>query len=95
MKIPQTFFFCSSTASFGPPSVSVEVHNNTATVTLKGPTRYQLNNQTPAIYMATIYKDMTYNLSVHNTHLDQTVSQNIKDLVLSILELTVSACVCL
>ncbi|KAF6735923.1 Interleukin-20 receptor subunit alpha [Oryzias melastigma] len=59
--------------SFGPPSVSVEVHNNTATVTLKGPTRYQLNNQTPAIYMATIYKDMTYNLSVHNTHLDQTV----------------------
>ncbi|RVE56119.1 hypothetical protein OJAV_G00232920 [Oryzias javanicus] len=58
--------------SLGPPSVSMEVHNNTATITLKGPTRYQPNNQTAAIYMASLYKDMTYNLSVHNTHLDQT-----------------------
>ncbi|XP_023808980.1 interleukin-20 receptor subunit alpha [Oryzias latipes] len=55
----------------GPPLITVEVHNNTATITLKGPMRYQLNNQTTAISMAEIYTHMTYNLSVHNTHLDQ------------------------
>uniref|UniRef100_A0A8C7ZJV3 Fibronectin type-III domain-containing protein n=1 Tax=Oryzias sinensis TaxID=183150 RepID=A0A8C7ZJV3_9TELE len=58
----------------GPPLITVEVHNNTATITLKGPMRYQLNNQTTAISMAEIYTHMTYNLSVHNTHLDQMVS---------------------
>uniref|UniRef100_A0A3P9LN56 Fibronectin type-III domain-containing protein n=1 Tax=Oryzias latipes TaxID=8090 RepID=A0A3P9LN56_ORYLA len=57
----------------GPPLITVEVHNNTATITLKGPMRYQLNNQTTAISMAEIYTHMTYNLSVHNTHLEQMV----------------------
>lgn len=76
-EIALIFFFGTSTARLGPPLITVEVHNNTATITLKGPMRYQLNNQTTAISMAEIYTHMTYNLSVHNTHLDQMVSQNI------------------
>lgn len=56
---------------FGPPLVSVEIEDNTASITMKGPMRYLPNNQTPAVPMATIYPQMTYNLSVLNTHSDQ------------------------
>ncbi|XP_060908297.1 interleukin-20 receptor subunit alpha [Labrus mixtus] len=51
---------------FGPPLVSVDMEGNNAIITVKGPMRYQLNNQTPAVSMATLYAQMTYNLSVHN-----------------------------
>ncbi|XP_039980577.1 interleukin-20 receptor subunit alpha [Xiphias gladius] len=55
-----------SDTSFGPPLVSVEIEGNNAIITLKGPVRYQPNNQTPVGSMATLYPQMTYNLSVHN-----------------------------
>ncbi|KAM6992396.1 interleukin-20 receptor subunit alpha [Tautogolabrus adspersus] len=51
---------------FGPPLVSVDTEGNNAIITIKGPMRYQPNNQTPAVSMATLYSQMTYNLSVHN-----------------------------
>ncbi|XP_059212501.1 interleukin-20 receptor subunit alpha [Centropristis striata] len=53
--------------SFGPPLVSVEVEDNNAIITLRGPMRYQPNNHTPAVSMATLYPMMTYNLSIDNT----------------------------
>ncbi|XP_044024284.1 interleukin-20 receptor subunit alpha isoform X2 [Siniperca chuatsi] len=58
--------------SFGPPLVSVEREDNTAIITLKGPMRYQPNNHTPGVPMATLYPQMTYNLSIHNTRRGQT-----------------------
>ncbi|XP_069570563.1 interleukin-20 receptor subunit alpha [Brachyistius frenatus] len=57
--------------SLGPPLLSVEIEDNTAIVTLKGPMRYQPSNHIPALSMATIYPQMTYNLSIHNTHRKQ------------------------
>uniref|UniRef100_UPI0037E7F72F interleukin-20 receptor subunit alpha n=1 Tax=Semicossyphus pulcher TaxID=241346 RepID=UPI0037E7F72F len=51
---------------FGPPLVSVDLEDNNAIITLKGPMRYQPNNNTPVVSMATLYTHMTYNLSVHN-----------------------------
>ncbi|XP_074471991.1 interleukin-20 receptor subunit alpha [Sebastes fasciatus] len=59
--------------SFGPPLVSVEIEDNKAIINLKGPMKYQPNNHTPAeVSMATIYRQMTYNLSIYNTHREQT-----------------------
>ncbi|XP_053300575.1 interleukin-20 receptor subunit alpha [Pleuronectes platessa] len=58
--------------SLGPPLVSVETEGNNAIVALKGPMRYQPDNHTPVISMATIYPHMTYNLSVRNGHHGQT-----------------------
>ncbi|XP_023286119.1 interleukin-20 receptor subunit alpha-like [Seriola lalandi dorsalis] len=58
--------------SFGPPLVTVEVEDNNAIITLKGPVRYQPNNHTPVIPMATLYPQMTYSLFIHNSHRDQT-----------------------
>ncbi|XP_034384004.1 interleukin-20 receptor subunit alpha [Cyclopterus lumpus] len=52
--------------SFGPPLVSVEIEDNNAIFTLKGPMRYQSDNRSPAISMATLYPQMTYNLSIEN-----------------------------
>ncbi|KAM8832963.1 interleukin-20 receptor subunit alpha [Spinachia spinachia] len=53
--------------SFGPPHVSVEIGDGNAIITLEGPMRYQPNNHTPAVSMATLYPQMTYMLSVENT----------------------------
>ncbi|XP_071335042.1 interleukin-20 receptor subunit alpha [Trachinotus anak] len=58
--------------SFGPPLVSVEVEGNNAMITLKGPMRYQPNNQTPVISIATLYPQMTYSLSIYNSRRKQT-----------------------
>ncbi|XP_034436756.1 interleukin-20 receptor subunit alpha [Hippoglossus hippoglossus] len=58
--------------SLGPPMVSVETEGNNAIIALKGPMRYQPNNHTPVISMATIYPHMTYNLSIRNGHHGQT-----------------------
>ncbi|XP_070843686.1 interleukin-20 receptor subunit alpha [Chaetodon trifascialis] len=55
-----------SDTSFGPPLVSVDIDNNTAIITLKGPMMYQPNNQTPVVSMAALYPQMTYNLSINN-----------------------------
>lgn len=66
-----------SIASFGPPLVSVDIEDNSAIITLKGPMRYQPNNHTPAVSMATFYPHMAYNLSIHNTHRGQMVSETI------------------
>jgi len=63
------------TASFGPPLVSVEIEDNNAIITLMGPMRYQPDNHSPAISMATLYPQMTYNLSIENR--GTTVSTNI------------------
>ncbi|XP_042371344.1 interleukin-20 receptor subunit alpha-like, partial [Plectropomus leopardus] len=60
--------------TFGPPLVSVEVEDNNAVITMKGPMRHQPNNHTPAVSMATLYPQMTYNLSIYNTDQGQTVS---------------------
>lgn len=54
--------------SFGPPLVSVEIENNSVTINLKGPMRYQPNNHTPVVSMAALYPQMTYNLSIRNNH---------------------------
>ncbi|XP_034554986.1 interleukin-20 receptor subunit alpha [Notolabrus celidotus] len=51
---------------FGPPLVMVDMEDNNAIITIKGPMRYQPNNQTPAVSMASLYNQMTYNMSVHN-----------------------------
>ncbi|XP_047430200.1 interleukin-20 receptor subunit alpha [Mugil cephalus] len=60
-----------SDTTFGPPLISVEIKNNSAIITLMGPMRYLSNNHTQAISMAAFYPQMSYNLSVHNTHNDQ------------------------
>ncbi|XP_068433418.1 interleukin-20 receptor subunit alpha [Clinocottus analis] len=52
--------------SFGPPLVSVEIKDNNAILTLKGPMRYQPGSRTPAISMATLYPYMTYDLFIVN-----------------------------
>ncbi|KAF1376480.1 hypothetical protein PFLUV_G00211940 [Perca fluviatilis] len=57
--------------SFGPPLVSVKIEDNNATITLKGPMRYQPDNHTPAVSMTTLYPQMTYNLSIENTRRGQ------------------------
>ncbi|XP_036942161.1 interleukin-20 receptor subunit alpha [Acanthopagrus latus] len=57
--------------TFGPPLVSIEIENNSAVITLKGPMRYQPNNHTPVVSMATLYPHMRYILSIHNTHRGQ------------------------
>ncbi|XP_041660745.1 interleukin-20 receptor subunit alpha [Cheilinus undulatus] len=51
---------------FGPPLVSIDMEDNNAIITIKGPMRYQPNNQTPAVSMATLYTQMFYNVSVRN-----------------------------
>ncbi|XP_070781737.1 interleukin-20 receptor subunit alpha isoform X2 [Enoplosus armatus] len=61
-----------SDTTFGPPLVYVEIEDNSAIITLKGPMRYQPNNHTPGVSMATLYPHMTYNLSIHNTRRSQT-----------------------
>nr|XP_046228374.1 interleukin-20 receptor subunit alpha [Scatophagus argus] len=53
--------------SFGPPLVYVEIEDNSAIFSLKGPMRYMPNNHTPAVSMAALYPQMMYNLSIHNT----------------------------
>uniref|UniRef100_A0A4W6EQ74 Fibronectin type-III domain-containing protein n=1 Tax=Lates calcarifer TaxID=8187 RepID=A0A4W6EQ74_LATCA len=62
---------------FGPPLVYVEIDGDDAVITLEGPMRYQPNNNTPLVSMATLYPQMTYTLSIHNGHHNQTVSRNI------------------
>ncbi|KAM9339207.1 interleukin-20 receptor subunit alpha [Symphorus nematophorus] len=57
--------------SFGPPLVSVEIGNNSAIITLKGPMRHEPNHRTPVVSMATLYPQMMYNLSMHNTRSGQ------------------------
>ncbi|KAM7368067.1 hypothetical protein PAMP_014318 [Pampus punctatissimus] len=57
--------------TFGPPLVTVEIEDNSAIISLKGPMRYLPNNRTPGVSMATLYPQMTYNLSIHNTHSGQ------------------------
>ncbi|KAK5853110.1 hypothetical protein PBY51_006929 [Eleginops maclovinus] len=52
---------------FGCPLVSVEIEDNNAIISLKGPMRYQPNNYTPVVSMAKVYPDMNYNLSIENT----------------------------
>uniref|UniRef100_A0A146Y5N4 Interleukin 20 receptor, alpha n=1 Tax=Fundulus heteroclitus TaxID=8078 RepID=A0A146Y5N4_FUNHE len=52
----------------GPPLLSVEMEDNSAIITLKGPMRYSPNNDTPPLSMKAIYPQMFYNLSVYNTH---------------------------
>ncbi|XP_019947120.2 interleukin-20 receptor subunit alpha [Paralichthys olivaceus] len=59
--------------TLGPPLVSVEIEGNKAIITLKGPMRYQPNNHTPVISMATIYSQMSYKLSIHNVQRNQTL----------------------
>lgn len=61
-------------ASFGPPLMTIEVENNIALVTVKGPMRYQPSHQMPVVSMATIYRQMMYNLSINNTYRKKTVS---------------------
>ncbi|MEQ2301419.1 hypothetical protein AMECASPLE_035701, partial [Ameca splendens] len=56
---------------FGPPLVSVEIENNSAIVTLKGPMRYSPNNHTPPLSMKAIYSRMSYNLSIYNIYRNQ------------------------
>uniref|UniRef100_A0A8C6K6R5 Interleukin 10 receptor, alpha n=1 Tax=Nothobranchius furzeri TaxID=105023 RepID=A0A8C6K6R5_NOTFU len=56
---------------FGPPSVTVEIENNSATVTLVGPMRYSPTNHSLAVSMNSIYPHTSYNLFIHNTYLDK------------------------
>lgn len=60
-------------ATFGPPLISVDVEDNSAIVTLKGPMRYQSHNLTPVVSMTTVYPQLSYNLSVHNMRRDRMV----------------------
>ncbi|KAM8826124.1 interleukin-20 receptor subunit alpha isoform 2-T2 [Synchiropus picturatus] len=53
---------------FGPPSITVELQNNSAVITLKGPMRYQPNNDTDLVPMASLYPRMKYELSINNPH---------------------------
>uniref|UniRef100_A0A3P8TMW9 Interleukin 20 receptor, alpha n=1 Tax=Amphiprion percula TaxID=161767 RepID=A0A3P8TMW9_AMPPE len=57
--------------NFGPPLVSVEIENDGLTINLKGPMRYQPNNQTPVVSMATLYPQMTYIVSIRNNQRNQ------------------------
>lgn len=43
------------------------MENSSALITLKGPIRYQPNHEKPVFHMATLYPQMMYNLSIHNT----------------------------
>ncbi|KAM6915118.1 interleukin-20 receptor subunit alpha [Xenentodon cancila] len=61
-----------SDTTFGPPLVSVELEDNSAIISIKGPIRYPVNNLSTAISMKAIYPHMTYNLSIHTTHRNQT-----------------------
>ncbi|KAM6906104.1 interleukin-20 receptor subunit alpha [Lycodopsis pacificus] len=65
---PRKRFDPKTDTSFGPPLVSVEIEDSNAIITLKGPMRYQSNNRTPVKSMATLYPQMTYNLSIENNH---------------------------
>ncbi|KAM4633113.1 interleukin-20 receptor subunit alpha [Polymixia lowei] len=58
--------------TFGPPLVSVVMEKNSANISMNGPMRYQPNNHTPEVSLATLYPQMTYNLSVYNSRLNQT-----------------------
>ncbi|XP_040920741.1 interleukin-20 receptor subunit alpha [Toxotes jaculatrix] len=58
--------------TFGPPLVTVEIEGNDAVITLTGPMRYQPDNHTPVVSLATVYPQMTYNLSIHNARRGQT-----------------------
>ncbi|KAM9783053.1 interleukin-20 receptor subunit alpha [Neosynchiropus ocellatus] len=53
---------------FGPPTLMVELQNNSAIITLKGPMRYQPNNDTDLVPMASLYPRMKYDLSINNTY---------------------------
>ncbi|KAF3849725.1 hypothetical protein F7725_019444 [Dissostichus mawsoni] len=55
-----------SDTTFGPPMVSVEIKDNNATITLKGPMRYQPN--APMVSMASVYPHMTYELFIEDSH---------------------------
>ncbi|XP_008296014.1 uncharacterized protein LOC103369148 [Stegastes partitus] len=69
---PEHTHFTVEYAVFGPPLVSVErLKNNSVIVTLTGPMRFQPNNHTPVVSMATLYPQMTYNLSIQNSHRNQ------------------------
>ncbi|XP_051264542.1 interleukin-20 receptor subunit alpha [Dicentrarchus labrax] len=61
-----------SDTTFGPPLVSVELEDNSAIISLRGPMIYQPNNDTPKVSMATLYSQMTYNLSIRDTRRIQT-----------------------
>lgn len=74
--ILKDIFFSDSIASFGPPLVSVDIENNSAIIKLKGPMRYQPDNHTPAVSMATLYPQMMYNLSIRNSHRSKPVSKS-------------------
>ncbi|XP_061609019.1 interleukin-20 receptor subunit alpha [Phyllopteryx taeniolatus] len=60
-----------SDTTFGQPQISVEVKDNNAIIYLTGPIRYQPDDHAPPISMATIYPQMTYNLSVYNMRQEQ------------------------
>ncbi|AWP19861.1 putative interleukin-20 receptor subunit alpha-like [Scophthalmus maximus] len=70
--LPQRRFDPKSDTSLGPPLVSVEVAGNNAIIALKGPMRYDPNNHTAEVSMATVYPQMTYNLSIRNVARGQT-----------------------
>ncbi|XP_058469142.1 interleukin-20 receptor subunit alpha [Solea solea] len=50
--------------TLGPPLVSVEMEGNNAIIDMKVPIRHQPNNHFPVVSMATLYPQLTYNLSV-------------------------------
>uniref|UniRef100_A0A667ZVR0 Fibronectin type-III domain-containing protein n=1 Tax=Myripristis murdjan TaxID=586833 RepID=A0A667ZVR0_9TELE len=70
--VTQRRFEPKADTSFGPPLVSVVIEEDSAIISLKGPLRYQPDNHTPEVSMATLYPQMTYNLSVHNARQNQT-----------------------
>ncbi|TNM95060.1 interleukin-20 receptor subunit alpha [Takifugu flavidus] len=61
-----------SDTTFGPPLVTIEIENNSAIITIKGPMRYQPKNHMAVVSMATLYPQMLYNLSVKNTYHGET-----------------------
>uniref|UniRef100_A0A3B5AA28 Uncharacterized LOC103369148 n=1 Tax=Stegastes partitus TaxID=144197 RepID=A0A3B5AA28_9TELE len=86
-------FLSTLPASFGPPLVSVErLKNNSVIVTLTGPMRFQPNNHTPVVSMATLYPQMTYNLSIQNSHRNQVVSTNKVQLKYQLLDYSTEYC---
>ncbi|XP_067338905.1 interleukin-20 receptor subunit alpha isoform X2 [Channa argus] len=66
--VTQRRFDPKSETTFGPPLVSVDITDNTAIISVKGPMRYQPDNHTPVVSMETFYPQMTYNISIYNTH---------------------------
>ncbi|KAM4522154.1 interleukin-20 receptor subunit alpha [Odontesthes bonariensis] len=68
--LTQRRFDPKSDTTFGPPQVLVEIENSSALITLRGPMRY-LPNDTP-LSMAAIYPHMSYHLSIHKTHRNET-----------------------